>query len=361
MLGSYAMESDKHIVGPDDILLVTGATGFIGAKVVECLINRGFRHIRCIVRPSSDPSKVEALRACQRKDARVEVIQGNLLAREDCAAAVRDVSVIFHLAVGAGTKSYPDAFMNSVVTTRNLVEAAGMEKRLKRFVNVSSLAVYSNREKPRRRVLDESCPVETEIALREAYCFAKVRQDQLVTEYCRKLGIPYVIVRPGYVLGPGHETISNRVGIDTFGLFLHLGGSNAVPFTYVDNCAEAIILAGIQETDVNGEVFNVIDDDLPSSRQFLRLYKRNVRNFHSLYLPHFVSYALCFLWEKYSVWSKGQLIPAFNRQVWRVFWEKTFYSNEKIKTRLGWIPKVSMAEGFRRYFEGCRAAGGHHA
>ena len=355
------MGSDRYIVGPDDILLVTGATGFIGAKVVEQLVDQGFRHIRCFVRPSSDPSKVEALHAYQRNKTQVEVIQGNLLAREDCTAAVRGVSVIFHLAVGAGTKSYPDAFMNSVVTTRNLVEAAGMTQCLKRFVNVSSLAVYSNRGKPRGMVLDESCPLETEVTLREAYCFAKVRQDELVMEYCRKLGIPYVIVRPGYVLGPGHESISNRVGIDTFGLFLHLGGSNTVPFTYVDNCAEAIILAGIQNTDVDGEVFNVIDDDLPSSRLFLRQYKRNVRNFNSLYLPHFASYALCFLWEKYSVWSKGQLIPAFNRQVWRVFWKKTLYSNEKIKTRLGWIPKVSMAEGFRRYFEGCREAGGHHA
>src|SRR5205807_6697483 len=37
---------------------------------------------------------------------------------------------------------------------------------------------------------------------------------------------------------------------------------------------------------VDGEVFNVVDDDLPSSREFLHLYKKNVRNFASLYLPH---------------------------------------------------------------------------
>ena len=355
------MESDKYIVGPDDVLLVTGSTGFIGAKVVESLLNHGFRHIRCFARPSSNPSRVEALRACQHDGARVEVIQGNLLAPEDCAAAVRDVSVIFHLAVGSGTKSFPDAFLNSVVTTRNLLEAAGTSKRLKRFVNVSSFAVYSNRDKSRGRTLDESCPVEKQVTLREAYCFAKVKQDEIVTEYCQRLGIPFVIVRPGYVLGPGHEAISNRVGIDTFGLFLHLGGSNTMPFTYLDNCAEAVALAGLQKTGVDGEVFNVVDDDLPSSRQFLRLYKQKVRHFNSLYLPHPVSYVLCYLWERYSTWSKGQLIPAFNRQMWHVYWKKTSYSNEKLKTRLGWTPKVSMAEGFRRYFEACRTVGGGHA
>ena len=58
-----------------------------------------------------------------------------------------------------------------------------------------------------------------------------------------------------------------------FGIFLHLGGSNPIPFTYVDNCADAIVLAGLTP-GVDGEVFNVVDDNLPTSRQFLRLYKQ---------------------------------------------------------------------------------------
>src|SRR2546430_15845682 len=115
---------------------------------------------------------------------------------------------------------------------------------------------------------------------------------------------------------PGKEAITKRVEIGTFGFFLHVAGSNTIPCTYVDNCADAIVLAGLMR-GVEGEVFNVVDDDLPSSRRFLRLYKRNVKHFRSLYLPHPLSYLLCFLWEKYSAWSEGQLPPAFNRSVWR--------------------------------------------
>src|SRR5206468_1089853 len=83
------------------------------------------------------------------------------------------------------------------------------------------------------------------------------------------------------------------------------------------------------------EVFNVVDDDLPSSRQFLRLYKQNVRRFISIYVPHVLSHALCCFWEKYSSWSEGQLPPVFNRRKWRALWKKTRYSNAKLKTRLG--------------------------
>ena len=48
--------------------------------------------------------------------------------------------------------------------------------------------------------------------------------------------------------------------------------------------------------------------------KFLRSYKQNVKRFRSVYVPRPLSYALCYLWEKYSDYSKGQLPPAFNRR-----------------------------------------------
>ena len=338
------VDGDDFIIGRDDLILVTGATGFVGSRVVECLLDRGFRNIRCFTRSSSEA-----------RWAGVQLVRGNLLSRQDCIAAAENVSVVLHLAAGRGEKFYPDAFMNSVVTTRNLLDACVQHNCLKRFVNVSSFSVYTNPPKARHGLLDETCPVETHPELRgEAYCFAKTKQDEIVVEYANKHSIPYVIVRPGVVYGPGNLAITGRVGIDTFGVFLHLGGSNPIPFTYVDNCAEAITLAGLKK-GIDGEVFNVVDDDLPSSRQFLRLYKRNVKRFASFYVPHAVSYGLCYLWERYSSWSQGQLPPAFNRRRWCAFWKKTRYSNDKLKNRVGWLPRISTAEGFRRYFEACRA------
>jgi nucleoside-diphosphate-sugar epimerase len=121
----------------------------------------------------------------------------------------------------------------------------------------------------------------------------------------------------------------------------------------VDNCADAIALAGLTK-GVDGEVFNVVDDDLPSSRRFLRLYKRNVRHFRSIYVPHALSYLLCSLWEWYSTWSEGQLPPVYNRRLWHSAWKRTNYSNAKLKARLGWRPTVPTAEGLRRHFEGSR-------
>ena len=341
------------IISPDDRILITGAAGFIGARVVQCLLDRGYRNLVCMVRPSSELAGLKATIERRSPGTQIEVSKGNLLSRTDCEAATKDVSVIFHLAAGTGEKSFPDAFLNSVVTTRNLLDAGLQSSRLQRFVLVSSFAVYTNCQKPQGKLLDESCPVEEHPELRgEAYCFAKVKQEQIVTEYGKTRGIPYVLVRPGSVYGARKSEITGRVGIGTFGPYFHLGGSNTIPFTFVDNCAEAIVLAGLIK-GVDGEVFNVVDDDLPTSRQFLRLYKKNAIRFKSLYLPHVISYALCCLWENYSRWSEGQLLPVFNRKRWHAEWKSTRYSNEKLKTRLGWKPRVSTSEGLRLYVEAC--------
>jgi len=346
------VEHNELLIAPDDLILVTGASGFIGMRVVQRLIERGFRNIRCLVRPSSD-SKASSLLGIAKKG-EIEVFRGNLLSGEDCLAIAKDAAAVIHLAAGRGEKSFPDAFMNSAVTTRNLLDACVQHGVCRRFVNVSSFAVYDNGHKSTGRLLDESCPLEAHPEVRgEAYCFAKTKQEQVVESYRERYGLSVVTLRPGVVYGPGNLAISGRVGIDTFGVFLHLGGSNRIPLTYVDNCADAIVLAAVRSLE-GSEAFNVVDDNVPTSREFLKRYKKNVRRFRSLYLPKAVSYAFCYLWERYSAWSQGQLPSAFNRNRWNSLWRRTDYDNAKLKKQLGWTPLVSTDEGLRRYFAACR-------
>jgi nucleoside-diphosphate-sugar epimerase len=354
--GTYSQQPNGSVIGPEDRILVTGSAGFIGSRVLECLLERSFRNIVCFTRPSSKTLRIESI-ANRHSPKALAFYEGNLLSRQDCEAACKDVTVIFHLAASTSAKSFSDAFMNSVVTTRNLLEASVRYAQLRRFVLVSSFCVYSNRQKG--RFLHESCPIDEQPELRgEAYCFAKIRQEQLVVDYGKQFGVPYVVVRPGSVYGEGQCGITGRIGVGTFGPFLHFGGPNTLPLTYVDNCADAIVLAGLTR-GVEGEAFNVVDDDLPTSRQFLRMYKKNVRKFNSIYVPHLISRSFCYLWERYSEWSEGQLPPAFNRRQWYANWRSTRYSNEKIKTRLGWMPRVSTAEALGRYFRSCRQQASH--
>jgi nucleoside-diphosphate-sugar epimerase len=337
----------KFICPPGDRILVTGSNGFIGVKVVETLLEYGFFNLSCFVRPSSRLEKLKEVLNKYPNAQHVEIVSGDLLSREDCRNAAQGISIVIHLAAGFD-KSFAGAFMNSALTTRNLIEGFVERGQPKRFVNVSSFAVYSNLKMERGALLDEECPLEDSPQERyDAYGFGKLKQEEIVRKYGKSHGLPYVILRPGAVFGPGKSELSGRVGINTFGFFIHLGGSNELPLTFVDNCAEAIVLAALKP-GVDGEVFNVVDDEKLTSREFLSA-RKSVKNFFSISVPYALADLGCRLWESYSKRSQGQLPPVFNRRRFAAEWKGNRYSNEKLHTWLGWKQKVKMADAMKQY------------
>ena len=102
------MDFADTIIDPDDAVLVTGATGFIGVRLVRRLIEMGYRNVRCLVRPSSNMVRLEEL-SRQHRTA-VNIMRGNLLSREDSVAATEGISVIYHLALGPEQSRLPMPF-----------------------------------------------------------------------------------------------------------------------------------------------------------------------------------------------------------------------------------------------------------
>jgi nucleoside-diphosphate-sugar epimerase len=331
----------QYVFSASDRILITGSSGFIGTKVVETLLEYGFVNLRCFVRSSSRLDRLRNVLRERSGGEKVELFSGDLASMDDCRRATEGVSLIYHLATGFD-KSFAGAFMNSALITRNLIQAFLRCGEPKRFVNVSSFAVYSNLRLRRGAILDETCPLEEAPNERyDAYAFGKLKQEELLKEYATKHELSYVTLRPGTVFGPGKKELSGRVGINTFGFFIQVSGANVLPLTFVDNCADAIVLAGLKP-GVEGEIFNIVDDTLLSSRQFLQAYKKRLSSFFSVRVPYWLAYLGCSLWEHYSRQSKGQIPPVFNRRRCAAEWKRHAYSNQKLRDGLGWKPKVDM-------------------
>jgi nucleoside-diphosphate-sugar epimerase len=263
-------------------ILVTGAAGFLGRALIERLLAHGYADIRSNVRRRTDIPKLKAL--SEHSHAKLEYCVGNLKHREDAARAVEGVELIFHLAAGKkGTAA--DLFLDSVVASRNLLDAVADRKPM-RIVLVSSFSVYGVAGLGRGAKVNEQTVLESHPQCRDHYSYSKLRQEQLFWEYQQRNGFELVVVRPGVIYGPDGGHFSNRVGLTIGKWLLHFGGSNLLPLSYVDNCAEAVVLAGTHPSAA-GQVYNVHDDDLPTCRKYLRAYKKHVTKIRSIPVPYF--------------------------------------------------------------------------
>jgi nucleoside-diphosphate-sugar epimerase len=148
------------------------------------------------------------------------------------------------------------------------------------------------------------------------------------------------------IYGPGRGLISNRIGLSIGGMLLRIGGGRRLPYVYVDHCATAIRQAGWQ-SGIVGEAFNILEDDLPTSRQVLKMYRRAGRKVRSLWLPQCAIGPLSSMYEAYSRWSEGQLPAVITRYRSDSIWKPLEFTNAKARTQLGWKPHLSFEETFR--------------
>ncbi|HZX93938.1 MAG TPA: NAD-dependent epimerase/dehydratase family protein [Myxococcales bacterium] len=329
-------------------LLVTGAGGFLGRRLVESLLVHGERDLRLLVRPGSRRPDVEEL-TLRYPLAQIEICEGTLGDAADVKRALADVGYVYHLAAAKGG-AVSEIFLHTVVGTKKLLDACIQRPVSERpaVLLVSSISVYASATLPRGTVIDERTPVEPRPELRDAYAYGKARQEALFHEYRERHGLGGVTARPGLIYGPGGTLVPTRVGLTLPGLFLHLGGDNQLPLTYVDNCADALVRIG-RSTQSKDQIYNVIDDDLPTCREYLRLYKREARRVRSVGVPWPLTLALSHLSEQYNRSSRGQLPAILTPYRSRALWAGNRFDNGKLKA-LGWRPRISTDEGLRRTF-----------
>ena len=212
---------------------VTGATGFIGGRVVRQLIEAGHQ----VIAPVRTPAKAKDLAALG-----ANVVQGDVTDKESMRPSMAGVDGVFHLAgwykLGVRDKSMGVSI--NVDGTRNVLELM-KELNIPKGVYTSTLAVHSN---TRGRVVDESYHHEDDGHWVSEYDHTKWRAHYEVAEPMIKAGLPLVIVMPGLVYGPGDTSTIH----ETFVQYLQrklpmVPEKTTYCWAYVDDIARGHILA----------------------------------------------------------------------------------------------------------------------
>jgi len=220
-------------------LLVTGASGFLGRFVVDEALRRGHA-VRAMAR-----STASAAKAGWDKDPRVENAVADLRSRRGLVEAVAGVDAVLHLAAAKSGDVYAQ-YGGTVVATENLLWAMD-QAGVRRIVHVSSFSVYDWMRMRGGSLVDESAPLEKDAFDRDAYAHTKLVQERLVREHEADGVWSWTVLRPGMIIGPDNVW-SARVGAQGKRLWVRMGAHARLPITYVENVAEAIVLAAERET-----------------------------------------------------------------------------------------------------------------
>jgi len=231
-------------------VLITGASGFIGSRLREALLASGTDVVA--IRRASSPEPTEG-RSVGADYADVEALTA-IMAEEKPA-------YVLHLAGVTKGRTYDDFERGNVMPTRNLLKAlqAG-HPAVKRFVHLSSLGAYgpSAPGAPLRET-DPAKPIEF-------YGQSKLEAEQVVAEEAG--GIPWTILRPAGIYGPGDVDYFNLFRSAMRGWNVYFGNRHHwVSVMYVDDCVRAIIDAARNPNTV-GKGYFIAQDEPVSWQQF---------------------------------------------------------------------------------------------
>jgi nucleoside-diphosphate-sugar epimerase len=231
--------------------LITGATGFIGGRVCERLVQAGATNIRALVHSPHHAARIARLP--------IELCPGSLLDPASLAGATRDRTMIVHCGLGQARGIYKG--------TENLLRAAEQAS-VRKFVHMSTAAVYG--ETPPPGTETENAPLRR---TGDAYCDNKARAEGIVLQYARR-GLPVAILRPSIVYGP-YSAWNTRLIPDLRDgrIVLIDGGSGACNTTFVDNLIDAIFLS-LENDRANGQVFFITDGEQVTWGDFIRVHAR---------------------------------------------------------------------------------------
>jgi dihydroflavonol-4-reductase len=188
----------KALAKTEKKILITGGTGFLGTHIVRQFLEKGEKNLR--VMASSVPGWM--------KDAGVEAAEGSVTNAEDVAAAVRNVSAVFHLAGKVSRDNEDAAEMNKIHVqgTRILCEAA-KEAGVKTLILASSSGTIAVSET--EEIFDETYRAPIEIISRWAYYASKYYQERTALENFDGKGLKLVILNPSLLLGTEDERLSS--------------------------------------------------------------------------------------------------------------------------------------------------------
>ena len=352
---------------------ITGANGFLGSALVAELL-RGGKSVRALVRRPEAAAELNALagetpapplreqvrteatsdapssgRPPSEHGASLEIHRGDLTDARSLRGFVRDGDIVIHCAARVDMSGrWRDFERVNIGGTENVL-AAALAVRPRRFVYISSGAVYGTIDPG--GVCADRTPAEP---LRyNLYGRSKLAGEQCVQAGCQRAGVPWTVLRLGFIYGAGNRALLQHVEpLLRKGKMILLGsGENRIATLEISDAAAAVLLAATRTTAA-GRVYDVASDEAVTQRHFFEATA------DALGLPHPTRTI-----RPAAAWWIARVAELLARMVGRsapltramvdLMSADQLVDAGAIRSELGWSPRVDFDTGMRRMRAWC--------
>lgn len=257
-------------------LLITGATGFVGSRLVDVAVDKQYK-VSAVRR--SEPAPVVD------SEQRLQWCTGNLSPEFDWSKNLTDIDCVIHCAARVHQMQEEAQDIQAIYDetnyhgTLNLAQQA-VDAGVKRFIFLSSIKVNGEQTEEGKPFLTKASapPVDP-------YGFSKYKAEMSLMELAQKTGLEVVIIRPPLVYGPGVKAnFQSMMKWVSRSIPLPLGViHNQRSLVYLDNLVDLIMMC-IKHPNAANQTFLVSDDYDVSTTQLLKQIKRSSKS-HSVLLP----------------------------------------------------------------------------
>jgi nucleoside-diphosphate-sugar epimerase len=333
---------EKEQTAPAGKALVTGASGFIGGRLVEKLLAGGF-HVRCLVRRPWKPR-------IPPQGGTLECIRGDLSRKAVLREALEGIRLVFHVAGLTAALKKRDYFLVNRDGTANLLDAlTETDRRIDRLVYVSSLAA-AGPASGGAPALEDTAPHPV-----SQYGRSKLEAERLITA----LGpsIPWTIIRPPIVYGEREKQLFQFIRMMARGVLpLPSGQDRLYSFIHVDDLVSGLLLAAARP-EAAGEIYYMAHREILSWEAFTMAVTRALgKKVFRISLP-LTAFRLFACLSELSGRIRGKAYP-FNcdkyREMRHLFW---ICDPGKAEKTMGFRARIGLDEGAARAVKWYRQAG----
>lgn len=233
--------------------MVTGATGFIGNRLIEVLTSEPDCTIIAIVRNFGN-----AIRLAR---SRVKIIHADILDKASCRQAFQNADYVFHCAYGnKGAEEMRDKV--NAQGTLNILELA-LEARVSGFLFLSTLAVYGFHQ---TGIVTEDTPFSS---TSDSYANSKRQAEEIVLRFGKQHSLPVVVLQPSGVYGPWAQSYGLKMMkmLQRGRIPLTVGSNGIANLVYVDDLIQAMLKAIVNKT-ANGQAYLINGPDYVSWEEY---------------------------------------------------------------------------------------------